>query len=221
MEQSNTKLTKKNSPLKVVSIVFYVLIAVLIVLNVVVMSMAYFSDERTNSETIITTGSVKLTANFISDAGTSFTSAINEDSSRIMDGYTKTKNVAITVSGTSACYIRFSVAFKVGTVDKTSLLTYTIDTTTGQKTINSKTYGSLPNSSNWILANGTNVYYYKVSLTASSNNYIPMTYNINGLGNADQDKECKIILTIDSIQSAGKDFSSATSSTIASLWSAS
>lgn len=198
--QKNVKVSKQTfSKNKVVIWSLSILIAVLLVVNGLLISLAYFTETRSGSS-IITFGSVQVNAYALN--GTTKENTIKLDSNQLIAGAVTTKNLQIEVAGLNDCYVRLTGEFQIA-VDNTNYVAY-----------NDFVSFSI-DSSNWKLCEGKYYYTSPLSGTSSANGgstiYVPVKFTVSeNFGNSSlandivyKNKPYKIVITIESCQSEG------------------
>ncbi|MGN1221603.1 MAG: hypothetical protein ACI4TT_00030 [Christensenellales bacterium] len=206
-KQNLIKVKQKKSNNKLL-IPLIVVISVLLILNVVLISMAFFSDKATG-ESIITFGSVETNA-YILQGGNKLTS-ISLDSNDLIAGAVTQKDLHIDVTGKSNCYVRLTGEFKIATdgtnyVNASDLVSFSVDTTT---------------ATGWKLCEDGKYYYTSVlngtETGSASTLSLPIKFTVsNEFGNSSGDvifnnKPYKIIVLVESCQSEGTSLGSGNS----------
>lgn len=98
---------KSNTNKKLI-VILSVLIAILLIANIVIVSLAFFTDKKSSSASI-EFGSIGIKANVQGQAD----NKITLDSNDLMAGAETQKTIVVTVTGKNECYIRMKGEFKV------------------------------------------------------------------------------------------------------------
>ena len=98
---------KSNTNKKLI-VILSVLIAILLIANIVIVSLAFFTDKKSSSASI-EFGSIGIKANVEGQAD----NKITLDSNDLMAGAETQKTIVVTVTGKNECYIRMKGEFKV------------------------------------------------------------------------------------------------------------
>lgn len=193
--------TKTSSKSKIAIWALAIVVAVLVVVNGFLISLAYFSNSAQGSS-IITFGSVEVEAYALN--GSEKTNTITLDASNLMAGVTTTKDIQIDVIGKNNCYIRLSGQFQIA-LDGSNyvandLITFSIDTTTNTnwKLCDGKYYYTSP-------LNGTSATGGASTITVPLNMTVSEDFGNSSLNNSSQynNKPYKIIISIESCQAEG------------------
>ena len=208
MEQKNLIKVKQKKSNNKLLIPLIITVAILLILNVVLISVAFFSDKATG-ESFITFGSVETNA-YILQGGNKLTN-ISLDTNNLIAGEVTQKDLHIDVTGKNNCYVRITGTFKIATdgtnyVDASNLVSFSVDTTT---------------AIGWKLCADGKYYYTSVlngTQTGSASTLsLPIKFTVsNEFGNSDNDavyhnKPYKIIVLVESCQSEGTSLGSGNS----------
>lgn len=98
----------KNNTNKKLIVILSVLIAILLIANIAIVSLAFFTDKASSSASI-EFGSIGIKANVQGQAD----NKITLDSNDLMAGAETHKTIVVTVTGKNECYIRMKGEFKV------------------------------------------------------------------------------------------------------------
>lgn len=115
----------KNNTNKKLIVILSVLIAILLIANIAIVSLAFFTDKASSSASI-EFGSIGIKANVQGQAD----NKITLDSNELMAGAETTKTIVVTVTGKNECYIRMKGDFKVeidGTYTSQKFVEFSID----------------------------------------------------------------------------------------------
>ena len=203
MENKNLGIKVQQRRNKKTIIAFSVVIAILLILNIILISVAFFSD-RGSGESIVTFGSISVDS-YVMESGQKKTS-ISLDSNELIAGATTTKDLHIDVTGKNDCFVRlkgeFQISFDNGiTYESASeFIGFSIDT---------------EENTNWQLYNGK--YYYNSLLQGTETSggaskiNVDVTFTVDkNFGNSNDDntsiyknKPYKIVITIETCQAEG------------------
>lgn len=107
IRKANQTRTKGNTNKKII-ILLSAVVAILLIANIVIVSLAFFTDKASSSASI-EFGSIGIKANVQSQAD----NKITLDSNDLMAGAETYKTIVVTVTGKNECYIRMKGEFKV------------------------------------------------------------------------------------------------------------
>lgn len=107
IRKANQTRTKGNTNKKII-ILLSAIVAILLIANIVIVSLAFFTDKASSSASI-EFGSIGIKANVQGQAD----NKITLDSNDLMAGAETTKIIDVTVTGKNECYIRMKGEFKV------------------------------------------------------------------------------------------------------------
>ena len=205
MEQKNLIEVKQKKSNNKLLIPLIITVALLLILNVVLISVAFFSDKATG-ESVITFGSVETNA-YILQGGNKLTN-ISLDTNDLIAGEVTQKDLHIDVTGKNNCYVRITGVFKIATddtnyVDASNLVGFSVDTTT---------------ATGWKLCADGKYYYTSVlngtETGSASTLSLPIKFTVsNEFGNSSGDviynnKPYRIIVLVESCQATGTEMGS-------------
>ena len=107
IRKANQTRTKGNTNKKII-ILLSAVVAILLIANIVIVSLAFFTDKASSSASI-EFGSIGIKANVQGQAD----NKITLDSNDLMAGAETHKTIVVTVTGKNECYIRMKGEFKV------------------------------------------------------------------------------------------------------------
>lgn len=136
MSENNVQINlQKRTSNKKLFVPLAIIVAVLIIANIILVSLAFFSD-KAYGESIITFGSVETEAYVMN--GSSKSTVITLDNNNLIAGAVTTKDLHIDVTGKNNCYVRLTGEFRIavdGTnyVNVSDLISFSLGTTTNWK----------------------------------------------------------------------------------------
>lgn len=201
-EQNNVKVMPKKANKKLI-VPVAIMCAILFIANIIMVSMAFFSDKATGSA-VVTFGSVSTDAYVMQNSQKQ--TSITLDSNELIAGAVAQREFHIDVTGKSDCYVRITGEFRIA-VDGTNyisandLVTFSVDTSSaiGWKLLDGKYYYTS-------VLNGTDT-------GSASKLTLPIKFTVSdSFGNTSQDgtsvyknKPYQVVISVESCQAEGTD----------------
>lgn len=107
------KISRKTNTNKLIFISVCIMIAIIIAVNVVIISAAYFTATKRSNDSVITTGNVNISYVVKNSNNETITAPLDLGSNSIIPGQENQYSLVITNSGNNSCYVRMKALFEI------------------------------------------------------------------------------------------------------------